>query len=439
MSDVRSMLEDRRSELRPDRGGFERLARLRARRQRNRQIASALLALTVAAAGTSGALIALRARMDSRPDAPINPMNISGLELGWSASIKGPVNRSAPVVEGGVVYVSSNRLYAFPASCAPASRPCRPLWVGVTGYERALSSPAVSDGMVYVSGGALFAFPAKCATDGSACQPIGRVDPLPGDINGFSAPVVSGGLIYVNSRSGPYAFAVSCVARGGTCRPRWHGAGPGGFSPPVIHEGLVLSNELEGLRAYPASCGTTALACEPLWTSPHGGALSSPVVADGRVFVHHGAGDLYAFPVSCGTRGSVCEPDWTWRPPFGYTAPTVAGSGAIVYVGADRLYAFSASCGSGGAACQPLWTAEVPGSKASFLPAPAVGGELVFVATDRLLAFPASCRAREACRPIWTSRVLGTWQGISTPTVTERSVYVTGANGDLYAFTVPAG
>jgi outer membrane protein assembly factor BamB len=436
MSDMRSILEGRREDLRPDPGGFDRLVRLRARRQRNRQIGSAFLALVVAAAGTSGAVIALRSRPAPRPGTPISPTNVSRLQLGWTASIEGPVSRFAPVVRNGIVYVSSDRLYAFPESCEPTSR-CRPLWVGLTGSRRPLSSPALWHGVVYVSGGALFAFPAGCATDGSACEPIGRVDPFPDDANGFSAPVVSGGLVYVNSRTGPYAFSASCVARGETCEATWHGVGSGGFSPPVVYDGVVLSNEVEGLRAYPVSCKEGASGCEPLWTSPHGGPLSSPVVANGRVFVHHGAGELYAFPISCGRSGSTCQPDWIWKPPFGYTAPTVAGGGGIVYVGADRLYAFSPSCGSGGAACKPLWTAQVPGTKAPFLPAPAVGRGLVFMSSDRLRAFPASCRPGGTCRPLWVSRTLGAGQELFTAALTERSVYVTSAKGDLYAFTVP--
>src|SRR5207237_2080583 len=75
----------------------------------------------------------------------LNPGNVSGLGVAWTATTGGQIG-SSPAVKDGVVYVGSNedhKLYAFRARNGAV------LWSAMTGGS-VLSSPAVASGVVYV-------------------------------------------------------------------------------------------------------------------------------------------------------------------------------------------------------------------------------------------------------------------------------------------------
>jgi serine/threonine protein kinase len=119
------------------------------------------------------------ARSNSNPyERMLTPSNVSRLALRWSYKVGRSV-QSTPVEAGGIVYVGSDKLYAFDAGCGSA---CQPLWsygVGAPG----LGSPAVVMGLVYAGSHydgpnyavthledlKLFAFDTSCH---NACQPL---------------------------------------------------------------------------------------------------------------------------------------------------------------------------------------------------------------------------------------------------------------------------
>src|SRR5919201_6903917 len=109
---------------------FDRLMRRRARKQRNQRIATAVLALILAAAAIGGAIRVLRSAERQLPAHRIDRTNVSDLKLAWSARL-GAADSSvrfrslnyeapyAPTVAGGMVFVGTDagKLYAFDASC----------------------------------------------------------------------------------------------------------------------------------------------------------------------------------------------------------------------------------------------------------------------------------------------------------------------------------
>jgi outer membrane protein assembly factor BamB len=441
MSDVRHILEERRRAHQPEPGGFDRLVQRRTRRQRNQRIAAAGVALTLMAGAAYGAVIALReVRQGLRPAGPsISASNVSRLRLSWTGSMGGGVTPSAPVDGGDRIFVGADRLYAFPASCGDAA--CKPLWTWRPPEgRRVVSRPAVAGDLVFVSAGSLYALPVDCGTRSSACEPVWVAPQPPGDTAGYSAPIVAGGVVYVNSAMGPYGFPANCGTGGAVCSPVWHGSSAGGFSGVDVSEGKVFVNGPEGLFVYPVACPGDALACRPLWFAPHGGAFSSPVAGAGMVFVHHGASTLYAFPEDCRSDGGSCDPAWSWRGPFTANPSDMQVSDGLGYVaGPDgNLYAFAVDCGSRGSTCDPLWSAALPRSVTlgAQLPPPVVAVDLVFVYADRLSAFPARCSEGDSCSPLWTSDVLATRSHLTSPLVTPRAVFVTSPSGLLSAFTV---
>jgi outer membrane protein assembly factor BamB len=438
MSDVKRALEleSERHELAP--GLLERVYRHRGRRQLKRRIATGLVALVVTGVGVGGAVVLLRGLgHEPRPAAPaITPSNVRSLRTAWTAVVGRHGARFAPVVADGIVYVSSDKLYAFPASCGASGARCDPLWVAESDSGRVFSQPVVSMGVVYASAGALYAFPARCATNGATCDPVWVARPRSGDAPGYSSPAISGRVIYVNDAGGPLGFPVSCATKGRTCAPIWRGAAPGANFPPAVGDGIVSVNGVGTMYTYPTRCSAQPQPCQPSWTAPVGNPLTSPTVAGGMVFARHGA--LKAFDSECGTDGAVCKPTWVWTPPFGQNASDVSVRNGVVFVSADRLYALPLECATGGGECHPLWSARVEGNHdfARSLAGPLVADDIAFGAGDRLYAFPLSCGTPE-CIPLWTGDRLTTGGNLSAPASSANAVYFVSPAGRLVALQVP--
>src|SRR5437899_1269293 len=114
MSELREALDRKRAEEQPEPGAFDRLVRTRRRRQVRQRIAATVLALIVAAAGVIAAAVALGGVGRARPAAPsIGPGNLRALRVAWTAHLGRNNGASRPAAEGGIVYVSSDKLYAF--------------------------------------------------------------------------------------------------------------------------------------------------------------------------------------------------------------------------------------------------------------------------------------------------------------------------------------
>lgn len=253
---------------------------------------------------------------------------------------------ASPAVSGGVVYVTTDKLYAFDASgssgCSGSPKSCSPLWTGTTGNAM-VSSPAVSGGRVYQPVGQnLLVFDAAgtvgCSGTPKVCTPEWTA-PLDSTVFQPSSPAVADGYVYVSSGAALYAFDAaglqSCSGVPVVCSPVWSAAvGQGGHTPasssPSVANGVVFVGSDDGnLYAFDAqgfdNCSTSPRQCAPIWSGTTGGLISSsPAIQSGRVYVGSTDSHLYEFGVCSNPEASVgfgpC--DYT----SAYRLPTLAGS-----------------------------------------------------------------------------------------------------------------
>jgi outer membrane protein assembly factor BamB len=339
---------------------------------------------------------------------------------------------SSPTVANGVVYVGTkspaDKLYAFSTSATstnctttgtPPVKTCTPLWTGATAAG-VNSSPAVANGVVYVGSDKLYAFSAaagsaNCTTTGT--PPVKTCTPLWTGTIGlgtYSSPAVANRVVYIGSVNGKlYAFSAAagstnCITTGTppakTCTPLWTGAtGNAVFSSPAVANGVVyVGSEDKKLYAFSAAAGSTncittgtppVKTCTPLWTGATGSIIytSSPAVANGLVYVGSFDYKLYAFSAAagstnCTTTGTppvtTCTPLWTGATGFSIESSPAVANG-VVYVGSadGKLYAFGAAAGSTNCTtsgtppvttCTPLRTVAT-GSQVNSSPAVANG------------------------------------------------------------------
>jgi outer membrane protein assembly factor BamB len=197
----------------------------------------------------------------------------------WAApAVTGVPIDSSPAVANGIVYVASDKLYAFNATTGAL------VWKTTLDLNTA-SSPLVANGAVYIGSGtgSLYAFG---ATDGHLIW----TSATGGSIS--SSPALAGGVVYVNSSLGKlHAFRAS----NGTAY--WADAVDASEeSSPAVANGVVyLSGKYPNgnvLRAFRSSTGSL------LWSGFAGGTIvSSPSVVNGMVYVTAWDGNMYAFAV----------------------------------------------------------------------------------------------------------------------------------------------
>jgi outer membrane protein assembly factor BamB len=130
----------------------------------------------------------------------------------WTASPGSGDTPSAPVVADGVVYVSADRLYAFSTHCAAGGRACRPLWMGPTQVRAgsatpwAWAAPVVQGDLVFSSTDRVYAFAASCANSRKVCRPLWVGPPAPKGF-GLSTPAVTDRAVLAASAQGVlYAY-----------------------------------------------------------------------------------------------------------------------------------------------------------------------------------------------------------------------------------------
>jgi len=337
-------------------------------------------------------------------------------------------NVTAPLIANGILYVATNRLYAFAAAgatgCSAAPATCTPLWTASTANFYGMT---IAGGDIFVTDGeGVQAFDAtgseNCTGTPKVCSPLWVTSTLFSP--GLGSPAVANGVLYV--------------------------PGTGDGAAPDVGGAYVAAFDASGKKG----CSGTPTICVPMWTTigvpASTGNPGSPAVAGGVLYIADGS--LYAFDAagsaSCTGTPKTCAPLWTAAMPGGGPttgAPAVADGMVYVATTYSGLYAFgaagSANCSTGatGKTCAPLWNAPAPYSSEG---TPAVANGVVYVTTTGgLAAFAAgagSCPGTAAATtctvaPLWTSATGGPTDSTSSPAVANGVVYVTG-DGGIYGY-----
>jgi outer membrane protein assembly factor BamB len=440
MDELRSALDQERRRFTPEPGGYARLAGRRRRRVLIRRASSAAIALLVAGAGTWFVVRAFSPleidRTPPRPAGrPISVQNAGELRLAWKGSTFPGDGWSVRVNMGEVLLSAPHEtLDAFPASCDAAS--CGVAWraSGLITLGHSTSPPPVVGGMTYVASNQLAAYPLACGERAFSCYPAwtGTARPAPASM---TPPAASDSRVYVGTDDGRVlAFGTSCDSPSGTCQPFWSSQAdsePIQFAPAVDGDNVyVVAQRLYDL---PAACAARG-PCRPRWSAPIGAFAQAPVASGGWVYLSEGD-RLLAFRASCSRGGGTCKPAWTFEPHDGSFLSQPAVGNGMVYVAGARLYALPAICGEGGPACTPVWTGVISTSHSTT--PPVLGDGLVFsVSSTRIVAFPEQCRSGgHTCHPAWVSPALE--PALSAPGIGPTAVFVVGPSGTLYAFEIP--
>lgn len=433
MADLHERLAARQQALQPEPGGFDRLVRRRHRREVRRRVTAGVVAAVIAL-GVVSLLATLRPGRDETP--AITPDNVASLRVAWTATVEG--SPSPPTISGDTVFVSADRLYAYPLGCG-GDAACAPLWTGDIGASSKVP-PAVGDGIVIAtSPTGLSAFDAACRSDGGACAPL-WIAPAPApkppkggvgiDDNvevGFSVPVIAGGEVVVSGPGGLYVFAAHCRADGGRCGPLWAGTGIGSAEAPAVGTDAIYVHTHLELEAFPRTCPDSR--CEPLWTAKLPASDRQGVTLVGDLLLADGV--VYRW------NGRRLATAWKASIPIALTKLSSATvDGGIAYLGGDRVYAFPLRCGAAGATCRPTWTGPVrfdPTLGAAHAwTQPVVADGLIFSSADAPAALAEGCGAGgTTCTPVWVgSSAIGT----SRPAVSSSAVVITSAEGRVVAY-----
>jgi hypothetical protein len=355
---------------------FDRLMRRRARRRRNQRIASGVFA-AILAAGAMGAAIRVLHDVKQRQipaHGQITPDNIGQLRLLGSPQVGGHI--VSVQVSDGLVYVVSReehsvRFVAFSADC---SRSCTPAWIGDVGDARPRGGSAAGDGMVYVATDELYAFSASCGSGGSVCEPawVGHVQGRAFD------PVLGNGAVFVATEQRLYSFPTSCASTGGSCVPNWVAKlVPVGFNHPLVVGGTIYLFDCcdapsTGWVAFPTDCGTGGAICKPLASAPPPPPLQT--IADGESFIGNvDRGTISAYPPTCAlglgaknVKPADCQPLWTSTGFSSDRGGFIAPGGGLLYVfqhfggccagigNGGGILAYPTRCGTEDASCRPV-------------------------------------------------------------------------------------
>lgn len=413
----------------------------------------------------------------------------SGFSPAWSGN-PGGVD-TTPAIVGGVVYVGSDKLYAFDAAgktnCSGTPATCTPLWVGITtgtGHGPTLSTPAVVDGVVYAQtsppDNKLYAFDAagksNCSGTPTVCGPLWTATTGPG----YTAPVVANGMVYVTAGR-VFAFdakgMTNCAGAFKMCQPLWE-TPTGYYTSPAIANGFVYAasdrftaqttNTLDAFdAAVKSNCSGVPLTCTPLWSGNLGThVLTEPSVSNGVVYV--GTYDatpcghttcftplpLFAFDAkgntNCSGTPKQCSP--LWKTSIGLQSPVAISGGALYVTDGAALYAFdargTANCSGTPKSCAPLWRATAPTAPTTWIDGtPIVAYGVVYVTgppspsstNGWLYAFDSSGQTNcsgtpKTCAPLSATALTGTVFFERSPAISNGTVYVgTLSNGGLEA------
>jgi hypothetical protein len=465
MGDVRDLLDRALDGVEPPEAAYERTIGSARRRDQRKRFLTAVAALTVAAVGVAGLILAFPAREErsDRPRPGREGPPFEQLRRAWSAEIE----VDFPIVDttqlGDIVAIGTDRrVYAFEKACGGTSADCSPSW---TAGGKFSFSIAAAQGLVFAgSEDGLLAFPEDCPSN---CSP--RWTGVVPDGANVGGPIVEGDVIRVRYSFGQMprheshsaAFPVDCGSA--ICSPSWTGALGDGtvYEDGTVAAGAFYQHVGDRLIGYDADCGSGGVECSPsfLWPTNGEDAYVAAGPSDAReIVVSTGDGNVYGFPPACDPL--PCSPSWVGETEaFLEGPPLVAGETAVI-AGSGSVFGFPAECRSDGGLCDPVWTAKAPerswveaaderivlvdtGSVLNVLPvdcdrncrpewSAAPGGDtwvadiiddavLVGTTDGNVLAYPVDCQGEDACAPIWSETVTGQVTGIE---VDRTGVYV---------------
>ncbi len=427
MSDLRNMMDEvRRRNPAPD-GGFDRLARRRARRLRNERLLAGAVALAVAIVAVWGLSRAFLHSPSVRPADRLSPQSTRTLRHAWT-SVLPSIAFNIPVAAEGRLFESDvNQVHALD----PATG--RLLFSGDVG--RQATRPAVSGGTVYVaSGSSLVAFSVACA---GQCPATWQATLTGGPVAALvGAPGVQT-LVTVGTDGSLRAYATDCGEAGGDCAPLWT-ASEGTFTataPPEVDATGVSAITTDGaILRFPLDCaGSTS--CPPTWRGRGPSGSPTGVTVSTGLVVAATSGGVMAFAADCAHGGGSCDPLWQATVPSGVTSPPAAGAGIVVVgSGNGAVYGFRLRCLAAPGGCRPSWRST---DSLHLTGAPVIAGSVAFLTTvdGRLVGFSSRCA--EECHPLWSSTMQQGRVPAGGPVVSGTTVV--GVVGDhVFGFT-PGG
>lgn len=438
------------------------------------------------------------ARTGDQPDETrIGTGNVS--KLAQVRTYKTNGESTAPLIANGILYVATNRLYAFDASgaagCSAAPASCTPLWTAPTAYIQGM---AIANGRVFVTDAeGIQAYDAagseNCSGTPKVCVPLWatstNIATGPGFSSGPGSPVAANGVLYVpgyvdgtaSNSGGAHvaAFNVAgttgCMGTPVICVPMWTTSDPAvssgiGGSPAIANGVLYIANGAT-LDAFDAAgstgCAGTPKVCAPLWTGAMSGNefnSTAPAVANGIVYVDNPLSGLYAFDAtgttncSANATGKTCAPLWNAPSVRGTGGAPAVANGVVYYSGSGTLAAFDATaatnCPGTGAVktCTraPLWTSVPLASGGALTSSPTVANGVVYVSSSNggIYAYDAagslncsvsdttSSGTAKACSPLWAGAITG-FSGGGSPAVANGVLFTNVAgNGTIYAYSL---
>ncbi|KND43093.1 MULTISPECIES: PQQ-binding-like beta-propeller repeat protein [Streptomyces] len=312
----------------------------------------------------------------------------------WTFATTGAV-KSAPVVAGDTVYVTSNDRKVYALDAATGARK----WAYRTG-EAIEASPFVSGGTVYVGSrdGKVYALDAATGDKKWAYTTASGVE---------STPVEAGGTVYVGSGDAQvYALDARTGAR------KWAHRTKGAVETrPVVAGGTVYVGSGD-YKVYALDAATG----DEKWTYPTRDWIeSAPVLSGDTLYVGSRDKTLYALDAATGAeRWSVASGDWQG------SAPAVVGD--TVYVsGEGELMALDAKTG------RRTWESTSVGYGTPY--GPVVSKGVVYVVSgDHVYAVDAT--TGDTNWNATTTALAG-----SAPAVADGTVYVGDDEGKVYAIS----
>jgi outer membrane protein assembly factor BamB len=331
----------------------------------------------------------------------LNPRTVANLQLKWKYVTGGFVD-SSPVVDHGIVYIASDKVYALDA------RTGTKLW-----NDPIFSvSPAVVDGVAYVSSyndGKLYALNAKTGTE------------LWGyPVSVGSPPTIAAGVVYFGSGDNKvYALKASTGAL------LWNYSTGGVISsPPAVANGVVFVGSVDqNVYALDAKTGTK------LWSYTTDGQifLSAPAVRNGVVYVAScgigQGGSVFALNASTGTLL------WRYATGDGIQASFAVERGVIYVASADSyLYALDATTGA------KLWDYLSGGFYTS---SPTAANGVIYIGS----AYYGSMDAIDGRigSLLWSYTTGSDHFQYASPVVADGAMYIGSDDGTIYAFGLVAG
>jgi len=318
------------------------------------------------------------------------------LKLKWKFRTESPIS-SSPVLRGGVLFIGclNGRFYLLDEDSGRK--------IGSHKFKYGIEgTPAVSARFIFIpiSHGS----PSLVAFDMGDGRLSWKAEL--GDVS--SSPKLSGGALFVGSRSGELV-----ALRASNGERMWSYKVPG-----QIHSSLALGDEVlyfgsddDNIYALGRSNG------DLIWKSKLDGSIySTPALWEGRLYVGSSSGSFYCIDSGSG------EVVWTFRAEGGiYSSPAVAGG--RVFFGSDDRNVYSLDAASG----RLLWKAGTGGVVKS---SPALTDSVLYIGSYDGILYAFDAGSGDL---VWQYKSNGPI--VSSPALTDKGVYVSSKDRSVYAFS----